>query len=199
MSKTRSSGTIREALDAGCRDFGENYVQEALPKVAALSGSGATWHFIGPLQGNKAKDVAQAFDWCHSIDRLKIAEALSRHRPPGMAPLEACIQVNISREATKSGVEAAEALPLAAAVARLPGLRLRGLMGIATPDVGPERQRKEFALLRGLLEDLRAEGHEVDTLSMGMTQDLEAAIAEGATMVRIGTAIFGERERKHPA
>ena len=199
VSKTRSSATIREALDAGCRDFGENYVQEALPKVAALAGSGATWHFIGPLQSNKAKDVAQAFDWCHSIDRLKIAEALSRHRPPGMAPLEACIQVNISREATKSGVEAAQAVPLAEAVAKLPGLRLRGLMGIATPDVGLERQRSEFAVLRGLLEVLRSAGHEVDTLSMGMTQDLEAAIAEGATMVRIGTAIFGERERKLPA
>src|SRR6218665_3049522 len=110
VSKTRSAATIREAVDAGCRDFGENYVQEALPKVAGLVGSGACWHFIGPLQSNKAKDVAQAFDWCHSIDRLKIAEALSRHRPPGMAPLDACVQVNISREATKSGVEAAGAL-----------------------------------------------------------------------------------------
>jgi pyridoxal phosphate enzyme (YggS family) len=199
VSKTRSSGTIREALGAGCRDFGENYVQEALPKLADLAGSGATWHFIGPLQSNKAKEVALAFDWCHSIDRLKIAEALSRHRPAGLAPLEACIQVNISREATKSGVEAAEALTLAAAVAKLPGLRLRGLMGIATPDGDPKQQRTEFAVLRGLLAQLRAGGHEVDTLSMGMTQDLEAAIAEGATMVRIGTAIFGERERKQTA
>jgi len=199
VSKTRSCETIREALDAGCRDFGENYAQEALPKVAALAGRGACWHFIGPLQSNKAKDVALAFDWCHSIDRLKIAEALSRHRPAGLAPLEACIQVNISREATKSGVEAAEALTLAAAVAKLPGLRLRGLMGIATPDVDPRQQRTEFAVLRGLLAQLRSVGHEVDTLSMGMTQDLEAAIAEGATMVRIGTAIFGERERKQTA
>jgi len=199
VSKTRSSGTIREALAAGCRDFGENYAQEALPKLAELEGSGACWHFIGPLQSNKAKDVALAFDWCHSIDRLKIAEALSRHRPAGLAPLETCIQVNISREATKSGVEASEALTLAAAVAKLPGLRLRGLMGIATPDVDPKQQRSEFAVLRGLLSELRAAGHEVDTLSMGMTQDLEAAIAEGATMVRIGTALFGERERKQTA
>jgi hypothetical protein len=199
VSKTRSSATIREAFDAGCRDFGENYAQEALPKVADLDGLGACWHFIGPLQSNKAKDIARAFDWCHSIDRLKIAEALSRHRPPGRAPLEVCIQVNISREATKSGVEAIEALTLAAAVAKLPGLRLRGLMGIATPDVDPKQQRSEFAVMRGLLESLRSEGHEVDTLSMGMTQDLEAAIAEGATMVRIGTALFGERERKQSA
>jgi len=158
VSKTRTSETIREALDAGCRDFGENYVQEALPKVDILAGSGACWHFIGPLQSNKAKDVALAFDWCHSIDRLKIAEALSRHRPAGRAPLEACIQVNISREATKSGVEADQALTLAAAVAKLPGLRLRGLMGIATPDVDPKQQRSEFAVLRGLLEAVGKSG-----------------------------------------
>jgi len=199
VSKTRSPGTIREALDAGCRDFGENYAQEALPKLAALQGSGASWHFIGPLQGNKAKEVAQAFDWCHSIDRLKIAEALSRHRPEGRAPIEACIQVNISGEATKSGIDAEGALPLAAAVAKLPGLKLRGLMGIASPDAPAGQQRAEFAVLRELLGELRAAGHDVDTLSMGMTQDLEAAIAEGATMVRIGTAIFGERERKQTA
>jgi pyridoxal phosphate enzyme (YggS family) len=199
VSKTQPVDTIRMAFEAGCRDFGENYVQEALPKIEALGAIPASWHYIGPLQGNKAKDVAQAFDWCHSVDRLKVAEALSRHRPAGRAPLEVCIQVNISHEATKSGVEASEALTLAQAVAKLPGLKLRGLMGIATPGVEASKQRAQFAVLRELLAKLRAAGHDVDTLSMGMTQDLEAALAEGATMVRIGTAIFGERERKHAA
>jgi pyridoxal phosphate enzyme (YggS family) len=193
VSKTRSPDMISQALAAGCRDFGENYVQEALPKIAALADAGACWHFIGPLQSNKARDVAQAFDWYQGLDRVKIAEALSKARPPGREPLQVCIQVNISGEATKSGVDASGALPLAKAVAGLPGLELRGLMGIAAPSGDPGRQRREFATLRVLLEGLRDAGHSLDTLSMGMTDDLEAAIAEGATMVRVGSAIFGER------
>ena len=194
VSKTRAPAHIREALSAGCRDFGENYVQEALPKIAALEGAGVAWHFIGSLQGNKARDVAERFDWFHGLERAKIAQALSRHRPAGYAPLQACIQVNISKEATKSGVEASEVPALARAIATLPGLRLRGLMGIASPDADPAKQRTEFAQLRHAFEALRANGFDVDTLSMGMTQDFEIALAEGATMVRIGTAIFGARD-----
>ena len=196
VSKARDPEALREALRAGCRDFGENYVQEALPKIAALAGSGARWHFIGPLQGNKARDVAESFDWFHALDRAKIAVALSRHRPAGRAPLEVCIQVNISREATKSGVEPGQALGLAREIAALPGIRLRGVMGIASPSGEPAQQRREFASLRAVLEQLKKEGFEVDTLSMGMTQDFEAAIAEGATLLRIGTAIFGERQKQ---
>ncbi|APV49039.1 YggS family pyridoxal phosphate enzyme [Betaproteobacteria bacterium GR16-43] len=195
VSKTRSPDMISEALAAGCRDFGENYVQEAIPKIAAIGQAGACWHFIGPLQSNKARDVAQAFDWYQGLDRVKIAEALSKARPAGREPLQVCIQVNISGEATKSGVEANEVVPLAEAVAALPGLKLRGLMGIAAPSEDTARQRREFATLRVLYEGLRDAGYSLDTLSMGMTDDLEAAIAEGSTMVRIGTAIFGSRER----
>ena len=195
VSKTRAVADIRAALAAGCHDFGENYVQEALPKIAALPGEGATWHFIGSLQGNKARDVAEAFDWVHGLDRLKIAQALSRHRSTQHGPLQVCIQVNISRETTKGGVEASGVLELAREIALLPGLKLRGLMGVASPDADSAKQRAEFAQLRHALEQLRAEGFDVDTLSMGMTQDFEIALAEGATMVRIGTAIFGER---HP-
>ena len=193
VSKTRSPDMISEALAAGCRDFGENYVQEALPKITALADAGACWHFIGPLQSNKAAEVARAFDWYQGLDRVKIAEALSKARPPGREPLQVCIQVNISGEGTKSGVEAPEALPLAQLVTGLPGLKLRGLMGIAAPTDDVSRQRREFAALRTLYEGLRDAGHALDTLSMGMTDDLEAAIAEGATMVRVGSAIFGAR------
>jgi len=193
VSKTRPAADIRAAFSAGCRDFGENYVQEALPKIAELAGEKIRWHFIGPLQSNKARDVAERFDWFHALDRAKLAAALSRHRPADRGPLEVCIQVNISGEASKSGVQAGEALDLAREVAKLPGLKLRGLMGIAAPDAEGARARREFASLRATYQDLRAEGFALDTLSMGMTHDLEAAVAEGATMVRIGTAIFGER------
>jgi pyridoxal phosphate enzyme (YggS family) len=193
VSKTRPAADIRAAFSAGCRDFGENYVQEALPKIAELAGEGIRWHFIGPLQSNKARDVAERFDWFHALDRAKLATALSRHRPADRGPLDVCIQVNISGEASKSGVQAGEALDLAREVAKLPGLKLRGLMGIAAPDAEGARARREFASLRATYETLRAEGFTLDTLSMGMTHDLEAAVAEGATMVRIGTAIFGER------
>jgi pyridoxal phosphate enzyme (YggS family) len=197
VSKARAAGAIEAAIAGGCRDFGENYVQEALPKIAAFAGRPVTWHFIGQVQGNKARDIAAHFQWVHGIDRAKIAQALARHRGPGRPRLDVCIQVNISREATKAGVEPGEVLGLAREVVALPELRLRGLMGMATPTDDVARQRAEFATLRGAFESLRAAGFEVDTLSMGMTQDFEAAIAEGATMVRIGTAIFGERD-PHP-
>ena len=194
VSKSQPPEAIREAFAAGCRDFGENYVQDALPKIAALAGLPVTWHYIGHLQGNKAREVARHFDWVHSVDRAKIAQALSRARPPGRPPINVCLQVNISREATKGGVTPAEASALATEVGALPNLRLRGLMGMASP--APEAARAEFARLRELLHQLAALGHDLDTLSMGMSQDLEAALAEGATMVRVGTAIFGERERR---
>jgi len=194
VSKARTPEAIRAALAAGCGDFGESYVQEALPKMAALAGEPIGWHFIGPLQSNKAREVAEGFDWFHGLERLKIAQALALRRPAQRAPLNICIQVNISREATKHGIAASEALALAREVVELPGLRLRGLMGIASPGGDTARSRAEFAQLRGVFEALRAEGFDLDTLSMGMTQDFEAAIAEGATMVRIGTAIFGTRE-----
>lgn len=193
VSKTHPPAMVREAWAAGQRDFGENYVQEGVAKIAALSDLPATWHFIGALQGNKARDVAERFDWVHAVDREKIAGLLSRHRPPGKPPLNVCVEVNISEEATKSGVKPGEALALARHVAKLPGLRFRGLMGMASPSGDEARQRAEFAVLRRELEAIRAAGLEGDTLSMGMSQDWRAALAEGATMLRIGTAIFGVR------
>jgi pyridoxal phosphate enzyme (YggS family) len=199
VSKSQPVEAIRAAYSAGNRDFGENYVQDALPKIAALAGLGITWHFIGHLQANKARHVAEHFDWVHGIDRERIAEALARARPAERGPLNVCIQVNISHEATKAGVAAAEAPALAARIASLPALRLRGLMGMASPTADVARQRAEFRGLREAFEALKAQGYGLDTLSMGMSQDLEAAVAEGATMVRVGTAIFGARERKRAA
>jgi PLP dependent protein len=196
VSKLQSAQAIREAFAAGQRAFGENYLQEALAKQAALSDLPIEWHYIGAMQSNKAKAVAEHFDWVHGIDRLKIAEALARGRPAGRAPLNACLQVNISNEATKGGVRPGDVAALADAVAPLAGLRLRGLMGMASPGDDVAGQRREFAMLREALAMLRARGHGLDTLSMGMTHDLEAAVAEGATMVRVGTAIFGERPVK---
>jgi pyridoxal phosphate enzyme (YggS family) len=193
VSKLQSAQAIREAFAAGQRAFGENYLQEALAKQAALSDLSIEWHYIGAMQSNKAKAIAEHFDWVHGVDRRKIAEALARGRPAGRAPLNVCLQVNISDEASKGGVTRAEVAALADAVAPLPGLRLRGLMGMASPGDDVAAQRREFAVLREALGGLRARGHELDTLSMGMTHDLEAAVAEGATMVRVGTAIFGER------
>lgn len=193
VSKTRPADAVAEALAAGQRDFGENYVQEALDKIGALAGRGAVWHFIGHLQGNKAKDVARHFDWVHGVDRERVADLLSRARPAGLAPLQVCVQVNISLEATKSGVAPGEALALARHVAGLPGLALRGLMGMASPSGDEAAQRREFAVLRREFEALKSAGLPVDTLSMGMSHDYPAALAEGATMLRIGTAIFGER------
>lgn len=195
VSKTQPVERIREALAAGCRDFGENYVQEAIAKIAVLGDTPARWHFIGHLQTNKAKEVAAHFDWVHGVDRAKVAAALSKARPAGRGELNVCLQVNISGEATKGGVQASEALALAREVAPMKGLRLRGLMGMASLTADAAGQRAQFATLRRTLEAIRAQGLALDTLSMGMSGDLEAAIAEGATMVRVGTAIFGERAK----
>ncbi len=195
VSKTKPAAAVREAFEAGQRDFGENHLQDALSKIEPLAGLGLTWHFIGPLQSNKTRAVAERFDWVHSIDRLKIARRLSAQRPPGRPPLQVCVQVNISAEPTKSGVAPGELEALARAVAELPGLRLRGLMAIPAPSEDPAEQRAAFRRLRELQEGLLARGLALDTLSMGMSADLEAAIAEGATIVRVGTAIFGERPR----
>lgn len=196
VSKTKPAAMIREAWHLGQRDFGENYVQEALDKQAELADlDGVVWHFIGPLQSNKTRDVAEHFAWVHSVDREKIARRLNDQRPEGLPPLEVCLQVNISDEASKSGVSLAELPALAEAVLAMPHLRLRGLMAIPAPAEGRDAQREPFARLREALEALRERFPEapLDTLSMGMTADLEAAVLEGATLVRLGTAIFGER------
>jgi len=194
VSKTRPPDDIAAAADAGQRDFGENYLQEALPKIETLRGGGLTWHFIGPIQSNKTRDIAAAFDWVHSVDRFKIARRLSDQRPDDLPPLDICLQVNIDDQPSKSGVAPAETLELAQAVAALPRLRLRGLMAIPAPGDDPEAQRAPFAALRRLRDELNAAGLCLDTLSMGMTGDLEAAVAEGATIVRVGTAVFGARD-----
>jgi pyridoxal phosphate enzyme (YggS family) len=195
VSKTFSTDHVREAFAAGERAFGENYVQEAVEKIELLADlrREIVWHLIGPLQSNKARIAAKAFDWVHSVDRLKIAERLSEHRPADLPPLNVCLQVNVSGEASKSGVAPDEVPALARAVAQLPGVRLRGLMSIPEPTDDPVQQAAPHRALRQLFERLRQDGLALDTLSMGMSGDLEAAIAEGATMVRIGTAIFGRR------
>ena len=195
-SKTWPASCVRDAINAGQRAFGENYVQEGVDKVAELHDLrklGLEWHFIGPLQSNKTRVVAENFDWVHSIDRLKIAQRLAEQRLATLPPLSVCLQVNISGEATKSGVPLAEAGALAHEIARLPHLQLRGLMAIPEAVEDFSAQRIPFRRLRALYDQLRADGLALDTLSMGMSHDLEAAIAEGATMVRVGTAIFGER------
>ena len=196
VSKTRPPELIREAHAAGQRAFGESYVQEALAKIAALADLDIEWHFIGPIQGNKARLIAQHFSWAHGVDRLKIAEALSRHRPAGHPPLNICIQVNISGEASKGGVRPGEALNLARQVASLPHLRLRGLMAIIENTTEPLAQHAQFRMLRELARRVTDAGIPLDTLSMGMTQDFESAIEEGSNMVRIGSAIFGKRDTK---
>lgn len=196
VSKTRPPAAIREALAAGCRDIGESYVQEALPKIAALGRAGIRWHYIGRLQTNKAREVAAGFDWVHGVDRAKAAAALDRARPPELEPLNVCVQVNISGEATKGGVAPVEALALCREVVAMRRLRLRGLMGMASASADAALQRAEFAGLRQLFEEARAAGVALDTLSMGMSDDFEAAVAEGSTMVRIGTAVFGARGRE---
>jgi pyridoxal phosphate enzyme (YggS family) len=190
VSKTQPADAIRRASDAGQRDFGENYLQEALEKQADLSDLSLTWHFIGPIQSNKTKAIAEHFDWVHSVDRLKVAQRLSDQRPDSLPPLNVCLQVNVSGEASKSGCEPQDVLKLAHAIAALPRLRLRGLMAIPEPTTDPIEQRAAFARLRKLQGELDLP---LDTLSMGMSQDLEAAIAEGATWVRVGTALFGAR------
>ena len=199
VSKTFPAEDVRAAFNAGQRAFGENYVQEAVAKIAELADlrSEIEWHFIGPLQSNKTKVVAENFDWVHSVDRLKIAQRLSEQRPDGMAPLNVCLQINVSGEESKSGVAPDEALTLARQIAALPSLRFRGLMAIPEPAATLDEQRAPHRRLRELLDALRADGLELETLSMGMSADLEAAILEGATMVRIGTAIFGARDYSH--
>ena len=195
VSKTFGAAAVREAFAAGQTRFGENYVQEALAKIDALADLRPTieWHLIGPLQSNKTRAVAEQFDWVHSVERLKIAERLAAQRPAGLPPLNVTLQVNISGEASKSGLAPAEVPALALAVSALPQLRLRGLMAIPEPAGDFEARRRPHRALRELLEALTAEGLALDTLSMGMSADLEAAIAEGATIVRVGTAIFGAR------
>lgn len=193
VSKTRPVEDLREAQRAGQTAFGENYLQDALPKIAALTNPRPQWHFIGPLQSNKTRDIAEHFDWVHSIDRLKIARRLSEQRPENLSPLSICLQVNIDNEATKSGMLPDEVPTLATQINTLPNLRLRGLMAIPSATTDFEQQRVPFRHLHELYEQLQQQGIALDTLSMGMSNDLEAAIAEGSTLVRIGTAIFGER------
>ena len=193
VSKTFPATAVREAAAGGQRDFGENYLQEALEKLDSAADLPLVWHFIGPIQSNKTRPIAERFDWVHTVDREKIARRLSERRPEARGPLNVCIEVNVSGEASKSGVAPADVPALARVVASLPRLRLRGLMAIPEPTADPDLQRRRFATLRELKESLVREGLAPDTLSMGMSADLESAIAEGATMVRVGTAIFGER------
>jgi len=197
VSKTWPAVCVRDAASAGQQSFGESYVQEAIEKqaeLAALGVAGLEWHFIGPLQSNKTRPVAEHFAWVHSVERLKIAERLSAQRPARLPPLQICLQVNISGEESKSGCALQEAPALARAIALLPRLRLRGLMAIPEPTDDVSLQRQRFARLRDLRNQLAAEGLILDVLSMGMSHDLEAAIMEGSTLVRVGTAIFGERQ-----
>ena len=195
VSKTKPATAIREIHAAGVRDVGENYLQEALAKQQELADLPLIWHFIGPIQSNKTKAIAEHFDWVHSVDRLKIAQRLSEQRPAGLPPLNICLQVNVSGEDSKSGCTPADLPALAKAVAALPNLRLRGLMAIPEPTDDRAAQEAAFATLRQLQEGL---GLGLDTLSMGMSHDLEAAIAQGATWVRIGTALFGARDYGQP-
>ncbi len=184
---------LAAAADCGVSDFGESYLQEGLAKIAALQERALTWHFIGRIQANKTRPIAEAFAWVHALDRLKVAERLAAQRPSHLPPLNVCLEVSIAGEASKGGVSPAELPALAAAVARLPHLALRGLMCIPPEETQPARQRAWFARLRGLKEDLNAAGYSLDTLSMGMSGDFEAAIQEGATIVRLGTVLFGPR------
>ncbi len=194
VSKRHPAQKIEEAFNLGQTSFGENYVQELLEKAQQLSHLDIKWHFIGPLQSNKTKAIAETVDWVHTIDRLKIAERLSRQRPENLDALNVCIQVNISNEASKSGVLASDVEALATEIVKLPQLKLRGLMAIPRPHTDLNKQRKEFSKLALLKQSLNNKGFKLDTLSMGMSGDSEAAIAEGATIIRIGTRIFGSRE-----
>ncbi|QLL13092.1 YggS family pyridoxal phosphate-dependent enzyme [Pseudomonas chlororaphis] len=199
VSKTKPAAALREAYAAGLRDFGENYLQEALGKQAELGDLPLSWHFIGPIQSNKTRAIAENFAWVHSVDRLKIAQRLSEQRPADLPPLNICIQVNVSGEASKSGCTPADLPTLASAISALPRLKLRGLMAIPEPTDDRAAQDAAFAAVRRLNENLRASlDLPTDTLSMGMSHDLEAAIAQGATWVRIGTALFGARDYGQP-
>ena len=198
VSKTFDADAVLIAATAGQEAFGENYVQEAVDKIATIARIAPElrleWHFIGPIQSNKTRQIAENFAWVHSVDRLKIAQRLAEQRPHGMAALNVCLQINISGEDTKSGVQPEQALQLARDVAQLPNLRLRGLMAIPQPTDDPALQRHNFAQLRLLKQQLVEAGVAIDTLSMGMSSDMEAAIMEGSTIVRVGTAIFGKRD-----
>ena len=193
VSKTRPATDIREAVAAGQRLFGESYLQEALGKIQALDGEGLEWHYIGRIQSNKTRPIAEHFAWVHSLDSAKHARRLDAQRPPALPPLNVCLQVNIDREQSKGGLAPAQVQALAQEIRRLPRLRLRGLMTLPAPRDGLEAQRRPFHALGQLLQQLDDPGQPLDTLSMGMSGDLEAAIAEGATLVRVGTAIFGPR------
>lgn len=197
VSKTFGADAVIEAADAGQRAFGENYLQEAVDKIAMIREMRADlaleWHFIGPIQSNKTRPIAEHFDWVHSVDREKVAHRLSEQRPEHLPPLNICMQVNISGEETKSGVAPEEAVALAQRIAALPRLRLRGLMAIPEPAEDVAQQRVPFRKLRELLNTMQEKGLALDTLSMGMSSDMDAAVAEGATIVRVGTAIFGQR------
>lgn len=196
VSKTRPAADIHAVHSCGLKDFGESYLQEALVKMAELEDlEDLVWHFIGPVQSNKTRQIASRFDWVHSVDRLKIARRLSAQRPEQMAPLQICIQVNISGESSKSGADLQQLPELAHDISTLPRLQLRGLMGIPAASSDAQAQRRDFARLREALQALRQTLPELDTLSMGMSADLEAAIAEGSTIVRVGTALFGPRQR----
>jgi hypothetical protein len=194
VSKTFLASAVREACAAGQREFGENYLQEALDKINALSDLPIVWHFIGPIQSNKTRQIAENFAWVHGVDRLKIAQRLSEQRPPDLPPLNICLQVNVSGEESKSGVAPQEVLSLAREVSKLPQLKLRGLMAIPAPADDEAAQRRPFAQLRELSQEIAAQGIALDTLSMGMSHDFAAAIKENATIIRIGTAIFGKRD-----
>jgi PLP dependent protein len=193
VTKTKTAESVRLAATAGVTNFGESYLQEALPKMGQLVDLPLTWHFIGGIQSNKTRDIAECFDWVHSVDRLRVAQRLSSQRPFHASPLNVCLQVELVPEPNKGGIDPAGLEPLALAVAQLPRLNLRGLMCVPPPQPDVAAERALFARLRALLEQLNARGHKLDTLSMGMSGDFESAVAEGATLVRIGTAIFGSR------
>jgi hypothetical protein len=193
VSKKKPASDIRLAYRSGQRDFGENYLQEAQSKMGELADLDIVWHFIGPIQSNKTKPLATSFDWVHCVDRVKIAQRLNDQRPESMPPLNICIQVNVDLETSKSGVAPVKVMGLAESLRNMPNIRLRGLMAIPAQRDDFESQCKPFKLLAGLLEDLRQQDFDCDTLSMGMSHDMQAAIAEGSTLLRIGTAIFGER------
>jgi PLP dependent protein len=197
-SKTHPPERVREAWLAGQTIFGENYLQEALEKRPALADLPIEWHFIGPIQSNKTRRITENFSWVHSVDRVKIADRLAKDRPESLPPLQICLQVNVSGEQSKSGVAPEEVADLAAHVIRLPRLKLRGLMAVPELTTATALQRSQFRILRELFDQLKREGYDLDTLSMGMSEDMDVAIAEGATMVRIGTAILGPRRYPIP-
>lgn len=195
VSKTRNAGDVLALAQLGVSDFGENYVQEARAKIGQLSGHSLTWHFIGPVQSNKTRQVAECFDWVHSVDRIKVAHRLNAARPAGLPPLNICVQVNVDAESTKSGIDPDEVEQLAEQILPLSRLNLRGLMALPAPTEDFAGQRHSFLRTRRLQEKLMDKGYRLDTLSMGTTGDMRAAIAEGATVIRIGTALFGPRAR----